>query len=194
MTGALQRHNRVDIEELLNLVEETANWWNHGWGNLRGSNGCIWKAPEQWNHRWQWRQFWPNKPCPTATEALHSISLITNYTDTINDPIAQKLEGVLGCFRCQIHLEKSRAMKEHQQNDILLAVLDLVPASTASSASSWFFRSRPKDLSRARCSNTRSSCLVSHLGLERESVPGKYHFLIPTVTHSQVLFKATALS
>ncbi|KAN0102354.1 hypothetical protein V8E52_012026 [Russula decolorans] len=41
-----------------------------------------------------------------------AISLITDYTNTINDPIARKLEGLLSSFSHQICLEQSRGMKE----------------------------------------------------------------------------------
>ncbi|KAN0105414.1 hypothetical protein V8E52_003287 [Russula decolorans] len=42
----------------------------------------------------------------------HLESLITDYTDTINDPIARKIEGLLSSFSRQICLEQSRGMKE----------------------------------------------------------------------------------
>ena len=109
-TGAIQKHNRMDIEELPNLVEETElidettdeeifrevidELEGHQNSEIMGGNDSG-----------------PTKSCPTATEALQAILLITNYTDTINDSIAWKLEGVLRCFRHQIHLEKPRAMK-----------------------------------------------------------------------------------
>ena len=44
----------------------------------------------------------------------------------------------------------------HQQDDTLLVVLDLVLASTTSTASTTSSQSRTRDLPSARCSNTRS--------------------------------------
>jgi hypothetical protein len=54
----------------------------------------------------------PVKHCPTPSEALQAISLITDYTDTVNDPIARKLEGLLVTVSRQIRLEQFRGMKE----------------------------------------------------------------------------------
>ena len=38
--------------------------------------------------------------CPTHREVLQAASVINKYTDTLKDPIARKLEGVLASFRC----------------------------------------------------------------------------------------------
>ncbi|KAI0280573.1 hypothetical protein BC826DRAFT_924275 [Russula brevipes] len=54
----------------------------------------------------------PIKHHPTPSEALRAISLLTDYTDTVNDPIAHKLEGLLNTFSHQICLEQFRGMKE----------------------------------------------------------------------------------
>jgi hypothetical protein len=111
-TGALWSCNWMSIEELLDPVEETElideatdeeivravmdTHERHENSEIMGSNDDS----------------GPTKPCPTTTEALQVISLITDYIDTINDLIAHKLKGVLGCFRHQVWLEKSRAMKD----------------------------------------------------------------------------------
>ena len=42
------------------------------------------------------------KHFPTPKETLEATSLVSNYIDTINNPIARKLEGLLGSFRYQI--------------------------------------------------------------------------------------------
>jgi hypothetical protein len=61
----------------------------------------------------------PIKHCPTPREALQAISLITDYINSINinDPIACKLEALLGHFSRQISMERSRGMKETIKTD-----------------------------------------------------------------------------
>jgi hypothetical protein len=59
----------------------------------------------------------PIKRCPTPREALQAISLITDYINSINDPIACKLEALLGHFSRQISMERSRGMKETIKTD-----------------------------------------------------------------------------
>ncbi|KAH9979618.1 hypothetical protein BJV74DRAFT_780309 [Russula compacta] len=53
----------------------------------------------------------------TSCEALQAISLLTKYTDHVNDPLAHKLEGLLGTLSCQISLEQSKAMKDTLMTD-----------------------------------------------------------------------------
>lgn len=113
-TGALQAQNRMDIETLLNpeqekvLVEEISDEElfrtvmeareMQEMSGITGSDDIDDSSPV--------------KPQPTHVEALRAISLITDYIDSVNDPIARKLEAVLGSFSRQICLEQSKAMKE----------------------------------------------------------------------------------
>ncbi|KAF8232564.1 hypothetical protein L208DRAFT_1561903 [Tricholoma matsutake] len=45
------------------------------------------------------------------------LSLISKYIDTLDDPVARKLEGVLASFRCQMRLEMSHSMKSTHLTD-----------------------------------------------------------------------------
>lgn len=109
-TGALQRCNRVDIETLLNpgdemeLIDETTDddifraVMDLDAHNLTGSDDADDPGPI--------------KSSPTHAEALQAIRLITDYIDSINDPVARKLEGLLGSLSHQICMERSKGMKE----------------------------------------------------------------------------------
>ena len=49
----------------------------------------------------------PVEPCPTHREVLQAASVINKCIDTLDDPVARKLEEVLVSFRCQMWLEMS---------------------------------------------------------------------------------------
>lgn len=114
-TGALQGSNRMDIDELLNpgdemeLIDETTDEEifravmdsDAREITLAGSDESDADDPG------------PIKPPPpTTSEALQAIALITDYIDSMNDPFARKLEGLLGSLSHRICVERSRAMKE----------------------------------------------------------------------------------
>jgi hypothetical protein len=113
-TGALQKSNRMDIEALLNPADERTiineatdieifeaimdARKKREKSGITGSNDVDDPGPI--------------KHCPTPSEALRAISLITDYIDTIDDPIARKLEGLLGSLSHRICMERSRGMTE----------------------------------------------------------------------------------
>jgi hypothetical protein len=57
------------------------------------------------------------EPCPMHREVLQAASVIDKYIDTLDDPVAHKLEGVLASFRCQMRLEMSHSMKSTHLTD-----------------------------------------------------------------------------
>ncbi|KAF8224306.1 hypothetical protein L208DRAFT_1312310 [Tricholoma matsutake] len=57
------------------------------------------------------------EPCPTHREVLQAASVINKYIDTLDDPIARSLEGVLASFRYQMQLEMSCSMKSTHLTD-----------------------------------------------------------------------------
>ena len=60
----------------------------------------------------------PSTPlCPTHCEVLQAASIINKYIDTLHDPLACRLEGVLASFRCQMWLEMSHSVKSTHLTD-----------------------------------------------------------------------------
>ena len=57
------------------------------------------------------------EPCPTHREVLQAASVIDKYIDTLDDPVAHKLEGVLASFRRQMRLEMSHSMNSTHLTD-----------------------------------------------------------------------------
>ena len=51
------------------------------------------------------------EPCPTWRDVLKAVSTICRYTEDINEPIAQKVEAILGSFNRQICLDETKGMK-----------------------------------------------------------------------------------
>jgi hypothetical protein len=112
--GVLQRYNQIDIEALLNPTDEMEHI-------DKTTDKEIFKAVMDAHEKHKNIDITgsddvddssPIKHCPTSCKALQAISLITDYTDFINDPIACKLKALLGHFSRQISVEQSRGMKE----------------------------------------------------------------------------------
>ena len=51
------------------------------------------------------------RPRPTRREVLQAMSTIGSYIEDLNDPIARKIEAVLGSFNMQVRLDEVNAMK-----------------------------------------------------------------------------------
>ena len=51
------------------------------------------------------------EPHPTWRDLLKATSTITRYTEEMDDPIARKLEALLGTFNRQLHLDETKGMK-----------------------------------------------------------------------------------
>ncbi|KAJ7495073.1 hypothetical protein FB451DRAFT_1019727, partial [Mycena latifolia] len=45
---------------------------------------------------------------PTRREALQAVSTLCKYITDLDDPFAQKLEGMLVTFGCETHCEEAR--------------------------------------------------------------------------------------
>ena len=119
-TGVLQASNRMDIEALLNLVDESRIMDETTddeicWAVLDARraqeealiNGGDDDADDDASV----------EPCPTHREVLQAASVLNKYSDTLDDPIARKLEGVLASFRHQMRLEMSHSMKSTHLTD-----------------------------------------------------------------------------
>jgi hypothetical protein len=53
----------------------------------------------------------PLEPRPTWRDVLKAVSTICRYTEDINEPIARKVEAILGSFNSQIRPDESHKTK-----------------------------------------------------------------------------------
>jgi hypothetical protein len=53
----------------------------------------------------------PLEPCPSQCDVLKAVSTIGRYISDLNDPIACKIEALLGSFNMQLCLDETRSMK-----------------------------------------------------------------------------------
>ena len=53
----------------------------------------------------------PVEPLPTCRDVLKAVSTIEKYTNDLNDPMAWKIEALLGSFNRQLRLEDTRNVK-----------------------------------------------------------------------------------
>ena len=59
----------------------------------------------------------PVEPRPTRCDILKAASTIGKYTNELNDPLARKIEALLGSFNRQLCLEETTAMKDSVLTD-----------------------------------------------------------------------------
>jgi hypothetical protein len=59
----------------------------------------------------------PLEPRPTRRDLLKAVSTIGRYVDDLNEPIARKMEAVLGSFSRQLRLDETRTMKSSVLTD-----------------------------------------------------------------------------
>ncbi|KAH9961394.1 hypothetical protein BGW80DRAFT_1181642 [Lactifluus volemus] len=59
----------------------------------------------------------PLEPRPTRHDVLKAVSTIITYVGDLNEPIARKIETVLGSFSRQLHLDEARTMKSSALTD-----------------------------------------------------------------------------
>ncbi|KAI0370433.1 hypothetical protein BV20DRAFT_922220, partial [Pilatotrama ljubarskyi] len=114
--GALQKCNRMDVASLLNpqieaqLIEMT-------------SDEEIFLAVQHAAHEDGLESGPPldedeePEPQPTRREALQAAALLTRYSNTLNDPLARKLEDILRQFGRQLSLDAQRNMRERSITD-----------------------------------------------------------------------------
>jgi hypothetical protein len=112
-TGALQQGNRMDIEALLNPVDEshvvdevTDEEIFHAVIDARNAqeDGPINGGDDDIDDNAS------IEACPTRREVLQAATVISQYVDSVDGPLARKLEMVLASFGRQMRLEESRSM------------------------------------------------------------------------------------
>ncbi|KAF8232517.1 hypothetical protein L208DRAFT_1397341, partial [Tricholoma matsutake] len=119
-TGALQASNRMDIEGLLNSADKS-----HVIDETMDEEICqavldAQKAQEEGPINGGDNDIdddAPVEPCPTCREVLQAASVINKYIDSVDDPVACKLEGILASFKHQMRLEMSFSMNSTQLTD-----------------------------------------------------------------------------
>ena len=113
--GALQGKNRMDIESLLNPADESQvltgtsdeDIYQAVIDSIAARENIEINGGDNVNE-----DDIPIEPRPTRRDILKAASTINRYLDDLNNPIARKLEGLLGSFNRQLHLEESQSTKE----------------------------------------------------------------------------------
>ena len=118
-TGALQKTNRMDIESLLNpagesyTLTETSDVEIYE-AVMDATEACKNMEVNGGDDR---NEDISAEPCPNRRDVLKAVSTIGKYLDGLNDPIARKIETLLGSFNMQLHLEETRSMKNSVLTD-----------------------------------------------------------------------------
>jgi len=106
-TGALQARNRMDIENLLNPVEESQNMQETSDKGIFDAVMECKKAREN-AHIMGGDDVDDTSPCeplPSRCEVLHAALVINRYVQNIDDPLARRVEAVLGSLGRQTRYE-----------------------------------------------------------------------------------------
>lgn len=53
----------------------------------------------------------PFEPRPTRWDVLKAVHTIGRYIDDLNEPIARKMEAILGSFNRQLRLDETKTME-----------------------------------------------------------------------------------
>lgn len=120
-TGALQKSNRMDIESLLNPAGES-------YVLMEGSDREIYQSVMDAMAARENIEInggddidddldVSHEPPPTQRDVLKAVATIGKYTDAMNDPIARKMEVILGAFTRQLRLDETRTMKNSVLTD-----------------------------------------------------------------------------
>jgi len=109
-TGVLQKENRMDINSLLNPVGESHVL-------TETSDQEIYQAVMDVIEAWENIEMsggddGDGDTIPTCRDVFKVASTISDYIGTINDPLARKMEVLLGSFKRQLHLHKAKTMKD----------------------------------------------------------------------------------
>ena len=114
-TGALQTKNRMEIESLLNPAGESHTLNESSdeeiFQAVMDSIAARENIDATGGDDVDDSEFIPIEPRPTRRDVLKAVSTISKYVDEFNDPIARKLEGILGSFNRQLHLDETKSMK-----------------------------------------------------------------------------------
>ena len=113
-TGVLQPVNRMDINVLLNLEGESHMLTETSDEEICHTVMDLIKACEdiEINGGDDVDEDIPAEPCPTHHDVLKAVSTICKCIKDSNDPIAPKLDTLLGSFRRQLWLDETRNMKD----------------------------------------------------------------------------------
>jgi hypothetical protein len=106
-TGALQARNRMDIENLLNPAEESQNMQETSDKEIFDAVMECRKARENAPITGgdDVDDTSPCEPLPSRCEVLHAALLINRYVQNIDDPLARRVEAVLGSLGRQTRYE-----------------------------------------------------------------------------------------
>jgi hypothetical protein len=115
-SGVLQSANRMDIESLLNLEEESVGALNET------TDEEIFQAVLDAQEAAQddggdGDDDETVEACPTCCEVLQAAAVINRYIDSVDDPVARKLEAILGSFGQLMRLEVLCSMVPTQLTD-----------------------------------------------------------------------------
>ena len=112
--GVLQHQNQMDITALLNphgksyvLTEANDNDIYHAMMDAIDTCKNI-----DHNGGDDVDQDGPIEPCPSRREVLTAVSTILQYVANLNDPLARKVEGLLGSLTRLLHIDAARSMHE----------------------------------------------------------------------------------
>lgn len=106
-TGALQHANLMSLEQLLNPPGE------HGSVHAPITDEEIYQEVLKFEDVEGFAEVSDDdEPIevarPTRREALNAMAILQNFAITMEDPIARKLEGILGSFGRQMRLKESK--------------------------------------------------------------------------------------
>jgi hypothetical protein len=64
----------------------------------------------------------PAEPRPKQSDVLKAVSTISRYIEDMNDPIAHKVEALLGSFNMQLHFKETRSLKNSMLTDFFQCI------------------------------------------------------------------------
>ena len=119
-TGALQKSGWMDIESFLNLTGESHMLLEMSDHEIYQAVMDAINAQEniEINGRDDVDDDLPSEPCPTHWDVLKAVSTIGRYIDDLNEPIAHKMEAILGSFNRQLHLDENKTMRTTLLTDL----------------------------------------------------------------------------
>ena len=118
-TGALQKTNQMDIESLLNPAGESHDLAETSDAEIYQAVMDAIDARENMeiNGGDDDDDDAPAEPRPKRSDVLKAVSTIGRYIEDMNDPIARKVEALLGSFNMQLRLEETRSLKNSVLTD-----------------------------------------------------------------------------
>jgi hypothetical protein len=126
-TGALQKTNRMDIESLLNPAGESHDLDETSDTEIYQAVADAIIARENMEINGgddgdESDDDTPAEPRPNRRDVLKAVSTIGRYIDDMNDPIARKIEALLGPLNMRLRVEETRSMKNSVLTDFFQRV------------------------------------------------------------------------